>query len=31
MGCSLMRPGELGALALLPAVSASRFNRLLTM
>src|SRR3954467_12416705 len=29
MGCSLMRPGALGALALLPAVAASRFNRLL--
>ena len=31
MGCSLMPPGELGALALFPTVSASRFIRLLTM
>ena len=31
MGCSLMRPGALGALALLPARSASRFKRLLIM
>ena len=30
-GWSLMRPGALGALVLLPADSASRFNRLLTM
>ena len=31
IGCSLMPPGELGALALFPTVSASRFIRLLTM